>query len=377
MPVLRPVDVPRLGPEHGNSGRLARQGEIVGNLASECQEHAQRFLLSPDVEDPLEAQLLEIQGVSHVVVGRDRFGIAVHHHRRIAQPAQGLGGADAAPVELDRRSDPIRPRPENQDLAATRLGDHVIFLTVVGQVEVVRAHRPFSRQRIDLFHDRHDRGRLAPATDLFGPETGEQANLLVAEPRLLGAPKRALAEATSPARPSRGHPAVPPGAARPELLPKLHDTIHLCQEPAIDAGLPVELGHRPSPGQCLRQGEDPARRGARQILQRLPDVEVVADETAHIVAQHAAALLERLLERAADRHHLPHGLHLAADEMRRAPELLEVPFRHLHDQVVEGRLETGGRGVVHRVLEIGKAMPERQLRGDAGQRIAGRLAGEG
>ena len=70
-------------------------------------------------------------------------------------------------------------------------------------------------------------------------------------------------------------------------------------------------------------------------------------------------LEQRLLHRAADRHHLARGLHLRAELVRGVGELVERETRHLRYDVVERRLERG-RG-------IGDAdLVERQAHGDLG-----------
>ena len=61
--------------------------------------------------------------------------------------------------------------------------------------------------------------------------------------------------------------------------------------------------------------------------------------------------------------------------MRGVAELLQVPARRLHRDVVEGGLEAGGRGARDGVAQLGEVMAEGELGRDVGQRIAGRLGG--
>ena len=74
-------------------------------------------------------------------------------------------------------------------------------------------------------------------------------------------------------------------------------------------------------------------------------------------------LPERLLERAADRHHLAHGFHRGRECRLGLRELLEREPRHLHDDVVERRLERGrvAGDVVHDLVE---SVADREQRGD-------------
>src|SRR5207237_10012694 len=55
------------------------------------------------------------------------------------------------------------------------------------------------------------------------------------------------------------------------------------------------------------------------------------------------ALLQGLLEGAADGHHFADGLHLRAKRAVRAGKFLKLPFRNFYDDVVDGRLEAGRR----------------------------------
>ena len=90
----------------------------------------------------------------------------------------------------------------------------------------------------------------------------------------------------------------------------------------------------------------------------------------------AARLQERLAERAADAHRLSDRLHLRAECRVRAGELLEGKPRELDDHVVEGRLEACGCRAGQIVRDLVERVADRELRGDLGDRIAGRLRGE-
>ena len=88
-------------------------------------------------------------------------------------------------------------------------------------------------------------------------------------------------------------------------------------------------------------------------------------------------LLERLLESAADRHHLAHRLHLRRQPVVRLRELLEREARHLGDDVVDGRLERRRRGAAgDLVLQLVERVADRELGRDLGDREAGRLGRE-
>ena len=90
----------------------------------------------------------------------------------------------------------------------------------------------------------------------------------------------------------------------------------------------------------------------------------------------APRLAERLLERAADRHDLAHGLHRRAEHRRGLRELLEREPRDLHDHVVERRLERGGRLAGDVVRDLVEPVADREQRRDLRDREAGGLRGQ-
>jgi hypothetical protein len=85
------------------------------------------------------------------------------------------------------------------------------------------------------------------------------------------------------------------------------------------------------------------------------------------------ALEQRLLERAADGHHLPHRLHLRREGLVGLGELLEGPARDLHDHVVDRRLEGGRRHARDVVGDLVEAVAQRELGRDLGDGKPGGL----
>ena len=83
-----------------------------------------------------------------------------------------------------------------------------------------------------------------------------------------------------------------------------------------------------------------------------------------------------LFERAPDRHRLADGLHLRAESPVRAGELLEGEARHLHDHVVERRLETCGRHLGDVVLQLVERVADGEKGGNLRDRESCRLRGE-
>jgi len=95
-----------------------------------------------------------------------------------------------------------------------------------------------------------------------------------------------------------------------------------------------------------------------------------------LVLQAPQRLVERLGEVAADRHRLADRLHVRGQRRVGGWELLEREPRHLHDDVVERRLE-GRRGLLRDVVgDLVERVADGDLGGDLRDRVAGRLRGE-
>ena len=93
----------------------------------------------------------------------------------------------------------------------------------------------------------------------------------------------------------------------------------------------------------------------------------------HALTDHSQALLDSLLERTSDGHHLADRLHGATQLTVHAAELTQVPTRNLTYHIIQGWLEEGGSGLRHRVLQVEEAIAQAQLSRHEGQRITRRL----
>ena len=108
---------PRRGRSPRRSCRAAARPPRPGPAASfsgvcppNCTITPSRLLDLDDREHVLERERLEVEAVGGVVVGGDRLGVAVDHHRVAAGLAHGHGGVHAAVVELDPLPDAVRAR---------------------------------------------------------------------------------------------------------------------------------------------------------------------------------------------------------------------------------------------------------------------------
>ena len=159
------------------------------------------------------------------------------------------------------------------------------------------------------------------------------------------------------------------------------DLDELAQEPRIDLRDVVKLLDRPAAADRAEQiPHPPIGRNRQPLAQRRIVLVVHVGRREHQAAapelERPHALHERFLEGAADRHRLAHRLHLRRQRAIRLRELLEVPARDLDDDVVDGRLEGGGRQARDVVLDLVEVIAERELGGDLRDREAGRLRGQ-
>lgn len=84
-------------------------------------------------------------------------------------------------------------------------------------------------------------------------------------------------------------------------------------------------------------------------------------------------LLNRLLERATDAHHLSNALHTAAEQPRNTAELLQIPARDFDNYVVKTRLKACRRDFRDRVFNLVERDPKAEFCRDEGERITCRL----
>lgn len=100
-------------------------------------------------------------------------------------------------------------------------------------------------------------------------------------------------------------------------------------------------------------------------------------EAIELVVYCTHSLLNRFLERTADRHDFANALHAAAQHFANTVEFLQVPARDLDDAVVQARLEACTCRPGDRVADSVERDAEAKLCRNERERIAGRLAREG
>src|SRR4028119_214090 len=96
-------------------------------------------------------------------------------------------------------------------------------------------------------------------------------------------------------------------------------------------------------------------------------------ETGRIILQTLTRLLKGFRECPADCHYLTYRLHLEAQRIICAFELVEIPARHLYDHVIQRGLEVGACRLDDWVLQLVEIESDGQLRRNLGDGITCRL----
>ena len=105
--VLGAVDRDGGGAEHGDVAAVELHREVVGDLSAHADDDAVGSLKVDDVHHALEAELVEVEAVAHIVVGRHCLRVVVDHDCLVAELAAGGGGVDRTPVKLHRAADAV------------------------------------------------------------------------------------------------------------------------------------------------------------------------------------------------------------------------------------------------------------------------------
>ena len=311
--VLGAVDRLHRRAQQWNTGGRQPRRQLQRRLAAELDDDALGPLELDHAEHVVQGERLEVEAVRGVVVGRDRLRVAVDHHRVATGPAHRHRGVDAAVVELDPLSDPVRPRAQDDDARAVAAAHLVRRPALPARVVVGRLGLELGGAGVDRLE--------APLEPLLG---------------ILSARERC----------------------------------HLRHEPGVDSGPTAELGLRVAAADRLEQDLVAV---VRRRLEPRQQVVVAVEGRQHVELARSHRLHERLLEGAPDRHRLAHRLHRGVKLAVRARELLEREARPLHNHVVDGRLEAG-RGLLRDVVvDLLEPVAHGQPGGDLGDREPGRL----
>ena len=216
---IESAEVPMSGTPASCSASASFSGVWPPNWTRQETVAAALPLAVDDRQDVLERERLEVEAVGRVVVGRDGLGVAVDHHRLHALLAQREGGVAAAVVELDPLADPVRARPEDDDLVARRRRG----LALVGEraVEIRRERLELGRAGVDP---------LVGAPEARGAHVGRHGRLVAArQSRDLLVAEAGVLEA---ARASSGASAS--GPLRLQHQRHRRQLLELGEEPGVD-----------------------------------------------------------------------------------------------------------------------------------------------
>ncbi|KAF5052967.1 hypothetical protein DSECCO2_403220 [anaerobic digester metagenome] len=325
--------------------------EVDRVLSAELDHHALVLVREEDVHHVLELHRLEEEPVRGVKVRGDRLGVVVDDVDLDTLVAEGGDGMDRAVIELDPLPDTDRARAQDQYLAGPGRGQ---FRRGLGRrVEVRRLCREFGRAGVD-----HLVGRVAEeGLERGGGHAGQLPELGDGEPVLPCEKKVGLRGAG--------------GVLQPAL--QFHDVPDLLEEEGGDEGEARDLLDREALPEGVEEAAEPL---IGRVREEHPDL-VPVGVGRHVRVKGAERLLEGLLDRPADRHHLSGRLHRRRQGPVGPGELVEGPARHLDHDIVDRRLERGGGAAGHRVRDLVEGEADRDLGRDTGDRVAGRLGGEG
>jgi hypothetical protein len=117
------------------------------------------------VQHIFQRERLEKQLVARVVIGRNRFGIRIHHQRLETVFLERERGVHAAIIELDALADAVRPAAENHHLLLVGIPAHLVITAIIsgiiiGRVRLelrgARIHQPVTRNQTEFFAQRAD-----------------------------------------------------------------------------------------------------------------------------------------------------------------------------------------------------------------------------
>src|SRR4029077_1946560 len=102
--------------DDGHAIPLQFEREVQWSLSTELHDNALRLFLFDNSKNVFQREWFEVQAIGSIVVGRNRFWIAVHHDGFVAICMQSKAGVAAAEIEFDSLPDTIRATAQNHDL---------------------------------------------------------------------------------------------------------------------------------------------------------------------------------------------------------------------------------------------------------------------
>ena len=370
LTVFGKVDGVGAGAEDRDTFGLKRVGQFQRGLTAELNDHAFQgavFLFhAQDFHHVFERQRLEIQTVRGVIVGRHGLGVTVDHDGLIPRLGQRETGVTAAIVELDALTDTVGAAAKDDDLvlvAGARLAlDLIQHGGLIGRVHVGRLRLELGGAGVDTFEHRSNAKVVTRAAHLILVAARQFRQTRVAKAQHFQLTQAGLGDGQ---------------AVLAHAFFGLDDLADTVKEPRIKrgCGLDFVVGQTVAHGLCNgahpvgRRGRDGGDHGG--LVGRAVDFDLVKAGQAGF--HRRQRLLQRLVDGATDGHGLAHGFHRRGQFGLRAREFLEGKARDLGDDIVDGRLERGGRDLGDVVVQLVQRIANRQFRRDFRNRETGRL----
>ena len=161
VPVFGIINIFSLRAEDGNFLRIKGHGQVIGYLASGRENHPPGRFQFNNIHNPFKSQLVKIEPVAHVVIGRNGFRIVIDHYRTPAFPANSQQRLHTAPVKFNGTPNAVGSGAQYHN------GPFVLFIInimshpSVGQVKVIGPGRVFGGQGVNLFYHRQNAQRFS------------------------------------------------------------------------------------------------------------------------------------------------------------------------------------------------------------------------
>ena len=316
--------------------RQAQRG-LATELNNDACDLSGLALSVVDLEDILEGQWLEVEAICGVVVGGNRFRVAVDHDGLVANAGKLEGRVDTGVVELNALADTVRTRTEDDDLFLLGLrGDLGLSSRVQLVCRVVVRSLCFELGGAGIDSLEYGVDVQAPAQLAHAVFPGQfrtqRSNLGVGQSPVLSLTQQVGGQ----------HRSVD------KLLADILQVFHLGDKPRIQAGSFVDLLDGSTQTLSQLNVVDAAFSRTLQIFKDSVDIvcaltcEVLirnSPETSWLVLQRTHDLTERADVVTADSHGLTDGLHGGGQRIVSTWELLESKAWSLDNHVVLHRLK--------------------------------------
>src|SRR5258707_5896570 len=113
MSILRPIDIDRGSAKNLDAGVMKLKSQIVRRLAAHRDDYSDAALARVDIQHRLQADLIKIKPVAHVVIRAHSFWVTVQKDRTVSQLSERVRRIHATPIKLYRAADAVGARSEN------------------------------------------------------------------------------------------------------------------------------------------------------------------------------------------------------------------------------------------------------------------------